>query len=673
MCIYVDAAAKAGGDGSKEKPFATINEAKFAARIVQKESGYPEDGIVIKIAEGDYMPESFVDSSHPEQYLWLQPKSDNGQEGAPLVFEGAGDVRIIGGIKADLENNFVPTVETDLVYGENIVKYQAPKGTFSVESLPLSGTSKPNSEFIDYDATPYFSVLFNEEYMTLARWPDNGYATISEVFDEGYLDMENKTDHRGFEFTSDLITDEKLKQWENENIMIHGYWDVDFLDFGTPACVTEKGLKSLYPADYSTEFSINRGPSNDNLTDRRFYVENSPSELDMPGEWYIDNVNDVLYFYPPKENGEVIISTIKTPVVHLDGVKHVTLKNLKILGGRNYGIAFSGCNNIVIDDCTVNGSGLVGIDARSTSRTTIKNSEILNTGTGGINLWGGTRRLDDSGNPVVGGNIAINNKIHDYSRVDKCYAYALSLSGYKNTARNNEIYNGEHAAVYLSGWDLEFSYNDIHNVLSEASDMGAIYYGKSKSRRGNIIEYNYFHDLKTSSKLGDGKDISAVFMDDVSDGYIVRYNIFENIDGRAFRTNGGRDHTVTNNVFLNTYINSYFTRTAGPKYEAYIIGDPVIANNEHRLFTEYPHLPELLEDDPIEPKYNVFKNNFTYGHTYDLITDGGKEQPTRDYMVNYLSCDFVDSEIIDSEMYEKIMADDYSDFGINFSNIGINW
>ena len=652
------------GNGTSDAPYNNINTAKIAVRNLHRNNKYPEGGVVIKLAEGDFMPEDFLLGSHKQKYLWLQGEYDYGKENAPLVFEGDGNVRFIGGIKADL-SEFEPTTEDDLIYGAGIVKYQAPEGTFAIDNLPLSGSKKPETSQVPHNATPYFSVFFDEEYMTLSRWPNEGYVTVSDVLQESSL-AENK----GFEITSESITQDKLNAWSDENIIIHGYWNVDYHDFGTPATVTENGLMSLYPAGENA-YGETTGPVKGGNEGRRFYVENSPSELDTPGEWYIDNENDVLYFYPTKDSGEVIISTSTDNMIKADATDYITLKNIKIIGGRARGITVNNSEGFVIDGCTVNGSGTKGINISASILATVKNSHIYNTGNGGIVMVGGSRRTNGTAYPKSGRNTVINNEIHDFSKVNKCYAYGIELGGYRNVVENNEIYNAPHMAIYVGGWNLAIRYNDIHDVLTETSDMGAIYTGMGKSRRGNVIEYNYFHDLKTSSVLSEGRDISAIFMDDVSDGYTVRYNIFRDINGRAFRTNGGRDHTVTNNVFVNVHTNTLFTRSTGKKYQDAIYSDPAISSGEYRSFTEYPHLTNLLEDDPIEPKYNVFKDNYSYGEIIDLRLAASGIDDVRDYMVNELGCEFENSTKIDRETCAEILLNDYSRFGIDFSKIGV--
>ncbi len=679
--IYVKADAPAGGNGTEEKPYNSINAAKFAVR----NSEYPEDGVVIKL-EGDFYTKDFVSSGHPEEYLWLQSGMDKGEAGAPLVFEGVNGARIIGGIKLDLASDFVATEAGDTINNSNVVKYVAEKGLLTA-ALPVTGSSTPSVE--GKPTTPYFQVIFKGESMdegksmTLARWPNEGFDVVSTVYNEG-----NEATNDGFEFTSARIASEgKLAQWENDNIAVHGYWNVDYHDFGTPATVTANGLKGVYAPASGRELkkTLSEGQSGYN---RRFYVENSPEDLDIAGEWYIESTdtNDILYFWPTEATGEVIIGTTTDTIIKGDNSNYVTLKNLNIVGGRSSGIQISG-TGVTVSGCTVNGVAGTGISVTGSNNSVIENCHVYDVGAGGMVLVGGTRR---GTTPKKGNNVARNNIIHDFAKVRFNYSYGLELGGYANVARNNEIYNAPGVAVTMTGWDLVFKNNKVHDVLKEASDMGAIYVGKSKARRGGQILNNHFYDLETSSKLDGGVDISAIFMDDISDGYTVKGNIFENIKGRGFRTNGGRDHTVTGNVFVNVRTNAAFKSVYGSTTQlGYILDDPIMTSGMYQNFTEYPHLAELVvptantpenaaENAKAEimwPKYNKFSGNYTYDNVYgndkvDLYLVG--DYPTESYSsVSEFMTNACESTYEASTVIGAIENNNYSAYGINYAKIGV--
>lgn len=98
------------------------------------------------------------------------------------------------------------------------------------------------------------------------------------------------------------------------------------------------------------------------------------------------------------------------------------------------------------------------------------------------------------------------------------------------------------------GNDNIIEYNEIYDVMNEAGDMAALYCGRSLVARGNIIRGNIIHDIYTDS---DASSIHAVYFDDSYSGQTVTGNIFYNIQEEAVFVNGGRDNTITNNIFVN--------------------------------------------------------------------------------------------------------------------------
>ncbi len=55
-------------------------------------------------------------------------------------------------------------------------------------------------------------------------------------------------------------------------------------------------------------------------------------------------------------------------------------------------------------------------------------------------------------------------------------------------------------AIGWSGNENIIEFNEIYNVVLETNDAGAIYSGRDPSMQGNVIRYNYFHDIGKNSR-----------------------------------------------------------------------------------------------------------------------------------------------------------------------------
>ena len=101
MYIFVKSGAE-GGDGSKDKPFGTFNEARDAIREIKKNGEYPAGGIVVYFREGVYpMTDKMV----------LKPE-DSGEPGAPIVYRAYMEeqVSFVGGVELPVKD-FKPVTD----------------------------------------------------------------------------------------------------------------------------------------------------------------------------------------------------------------------------------------------------------------------------------------------------------------------------------------------------------------------------------------------------------------------------------------------------------------------------------------------------------------------------------------------------------------------------------
>ena len=151
--------------------------------------------------------------------------------------------------------------------------------------------------------------------------------------------------------------------------------------------------------------------------------------------------------------------------------------------------------------------------------------------------------------------------------------------------------------------------------------MGAIYADFGKTQRGNIFRYNSIHDCITDTLQEN--DVNGIYLDNQSDGSEVYGNIIYNINGDGVFINGGRDNTVRDNIFANLESGINFTasgrNTSWGWYQNWLngvttyglIGDNVVPYDSE-LYSKYPHMNGIMDDDPPTPKYNIFKRNIGY-------------------------------------------------------------
>ena len=114
---------------------------------------------------------------------------------------------------------------------------------------------------------------------------------------------------------------------------------------------------------------------------------------------------------------------------------------------------------------------------------------------------------------------------------------------------HNLIHDAPHIAILFDGNDHLIEYNEIHSVLWEVNDAGAIYAGREWTMRGTVIRYNYLHHVYGPGLHRD-PIIWGIYLDDMYSGTTIYGNVFYELT-RGARIAGGRDNTIENNVFVN--------------------------------------------------------------------------------------------------------------------------
>ena len=594
------------GNGTRENPVKTLDKA------IELVSNCSEDTAEIIIGEGIYPVENAVTLSYNQKL----PKEK-------LIIRAAeGDTpTLAGGVAFTVGDAF--KVEDEATLGR-LTDSSVREKLYAIdltEKIPLDkipGVNLPGSYsyFIDWvtEGKTNCEMILDGQLMTIARYPNSGYANISSVVDEGAAPRCWEDDYIGRpEYVEEADRDqndvfvigydyENADNWATaDQALMFGYWKYDWATQTVPLAKVDtvnKILTSKYPSYYS----VNKGA--------RYYVYNLLEEIDTKGEYFIDRTTGLLYFYMDDSytnDMEVVITAKDTDIMYLNNVNNVEIDGLTFTGSSKSGIRGSG-KNITIKNCIVSNTASTAVSMTGTN-ILIDNNEIYDVN-GGIAISGGnTKTLTPSGNVVS------NNEITRFSRLTKTYTPGVECSGVGNLITNNEIHDGEHIALRYSGNEHMICYNEIYDVCKESDDTGAIYVGRSWINRGNKIISNYFHDLYTSDSNG-GSPIGGIFFDDHYAGAYVEGNVFENIGGTAIRCNGGREHTIKNNVYINC--KTGFGMSNSSVTSDYQTHKNSLASSPYQSDVwkeKYPGLYNILNNNPSYPMDNIYKNNLSVNCT----------------------------------------------------------
>lgn len=621
--IFVSPAGSDANDGSAAAPFASLERARDAVRRKKDEGLIPSGGVVIQLQGGTY----------PRTESFRLDEQDGGSEESPVVYRAAEgeEVRICGGIRFRLSQGLPVSDPNVLARIPQETRERVRRidlkvlGVSQFDPPPLFGHGMGMLE----KATTWrggakaSELFFNEEPMTSARWPNEGYATVQTVVENGdvirawmsdakgaqamdhaYVPPEKRNDPpKGFAF---VMEKDRLARWKTApDMMLLGYWYYNWSDQNVQVASVdqEEGLiRSLQPSAYGI-----RGG-------QRFYAYNLLEELDSPGEWYLDRGTGMLYFFPPTEDEDARIefSVLKGPMVLMEDVSYLRFEGMDFGVTRGTALRVKGGAGVEISGCVIGNTGGIGIVIEGGRNHAVRNSRIFNTGAGGVTLTGG-----DIATLTPGRHVVENNLIRDFARLEKTYRPAVRLNGVGLRVAHNEIHHAPHSALIFSGNNHVIEYNHIYDVCRESDDAAAIYAGRSWTARGTAIRFNLIRDL-SGFRHGTHR-VSGVYLDDGLSGTTVSGNIFINVAQGLF-FNGGRDNLADNNLFIDnenmmraTDMSKAFTTWAAMSWKTLKagLGEAYLESGVWK--TAYPALASLHSDEPQLPKNNLIENNLRYG------------------------------------------------------------
>lgn len=600
---------QAGTDG----PLATLEGARDTIRRLRAQGQLPRGEITILLRKGTYYRDKALELS----------AEDSGTADSPILYRA-------------MEGE-----EVCLVGGREVLKWEPVREAAVLDRVDQTARQKLlQADLRALGITDYgqasgggIELFFNDQPMRLARGPNEGFLTIQEPIGGEPIDVRGTKGDRIGRF---VYEGDRPSRWVGEKDgWVHGYWFWDWSDqrHRIASIDPDKRVLSVQPPYH--HYGYRKG--------QWFYGFNLLSELDQPGEWYVDRERGILYFWPPSpvESGRAVVSVLKNLVIARN-VSWVTIQGLTLEVSREHGIVAEGCRRFRVAGCTLRNLGGWGVRISGGRECGVAGSQIDHTGGGGIHLAGGERL-----SLTPGRHYALNNHIHHYGRWNRMYQPAVSLEGVGHHLAYNWVHDAPHQAISFSGNDHLIEYNQIHDVCQEANDAGAIYAGRDWTMRGTIIRYNFMHHVRGFRDQG----CVGVYLDDMFSGTAIRGNVFYRVTRAAF-IGGGRDCLVENNIFVEC--------TPAVHLDARALGwaaDTVPTTMVPRLQAvpyqkppwseRYPALVRILEEEPAAPRGNLIRRNVcTGGQWLSLDT---KAKPYYQEEENLLDVDplFVNPEKMD--------------------------
>lgn len=510
------------GDGTKDSPLATLNE---AVRRAEK-----TDGALIKFRGGKYnMSETVrITSSH------------SGSETSPLIITAEdGEVPYISASHTIPAASFVPLTDENML---RRLKYEV-RDKVIVADLKALGIS-------DYDKIGFDGATLevNGEPQIIARYP-NDPSDMIPLGDTVYKPNKlSEDDEWSWEIP---IADEHCLDWEEKDPWLfgalfreyfHKYAQIKCID---PEKMSIKGADN-FPTDDFEDGKVEPFPGN------RYCFVHIFEELDMPGEYYLDRTDGKLYYYPKNgaltEIDDIRLITKSLHMIEVENAENVIIDRLNMGRNRDSVITVRDSRQVLIQRCRIFGNcspdaehfSAIDIDGGSKCGAIATVFEYF-TGRG-IRINGGDRA----------NLIPANNFFQNCMFINPLCRFGSGSGGCGNIISHNYYHNTTHGDGGQNEGIIE--YNVFEGGDTEGHDSGVIYVaGGGLSSCGNHYRYNYLYDFAEADY--------GIYFDDLSRGMYAYGNIVVGngtigdgtewkSGGRSYNHHNGGEHCYYNNISI---------------------------------------------------------------------------------------------------------------------------
>ena len=607
VTFHVRPGGSDAGPGTAEQPFATLERARDAVRSA-KEAGPLTGGARVVIQAGRYAAAAKI----------LLGAEDSGLAGAPVEYVAAAGAAVTVSGAQSIPASAFQRIRDAALKARLEPSAQAEVVCADLKALGLPPLPKVPDNFRLPFAVP--ELFFSGRRMTLACWPNEGWATIAKIVDKGTMKNDGSvtdaadpkkprpTENRGGVFTYE---GDRPARWNvSAGVWLHGFWCFDWYDDAIR-------VASIDPAKKEIALKVGHlyGVRQGNPSPRRWRVVNVLEELDRPGEYFIDRETSLLYFWPPArlDAARIALAVRDEPLLVMQGVANVTVRGLTFEECQGDALHLRECRSVAVERCVIRNIRKKAVHMEGGAGNRISASDIHDTGTGGVNVGGGDRKT-----LTPAGHVVEDTHIWNFSVHQLTYASALHLSGVGNVARHNFLHDAPHQAISVSGNDHLFEYNVVSNVCVSSDDAAAFYKGRNPSCCGNVIRYNLWRDI--GSPRGHGN--AAIYFDDGDCGETVCGNIFYRCGdpgkgsfGTVF-SHGGHGNVAENNIFVECKRalgsapwndKRWQAFISAPLWQERLLKDVDITRSPY--VERYPHLAGFMDPQPGAARDNIALRN----------------------------------------------------------------
>ncbi|MBP9902795.1 MAG: right-handed parallel beta-helix repeat-containing protein, partial [Verrucomicrobia bacterium] len=543
--------------------------------------GLPAGGVQVVVRGGAYRLTRTFQLEAQDSGSEVAPVVFRAEQGEHPTFTGGVRLRQFTAVRDEPTLSRLPAEVRSKVIEADLTAH----GITNLWPLTLGGFASGRG----FTSHPVMELFFDGRPLPLARSP--GWVTIAEVSEPASEKLNGLVGSKVGRFT---YAGDRPVRWAAEpELLLYGYYFFGWADSYEQVAAIDPAKREITLTPPYHNYGYRKG--------QPFYAVNALSELDEPGEWFLDRARSRILFLPPSNPDHAVIelSVVNVPFVELKDASNIAFEGLTWQMGCTDAIAFTRGTNCLLAGCTVRQFAGNGVVISGGTGDGILASDLHTLGRGGVVLVGGDRKT-----LAPGGHYVDNCQIYDLSRIDHTYTPAVLVSGVGQHITHNWLHDIPSSALRVGGNDHVVEFNEINRVVLESDDQGGVDMWGDPTLLGNVYRHNYFHHIGNWRHPDQSPDCgqAGIRLDDAVSGVLIYGNIFYRCaSGKlgfgGVQIHGGKDNVLDNNLFADCRWAVSFSPWSEAHWNSFITAPrhaPEI--DPARFSARYPAMARLDQD-----------------------------------------------------------------------------
>jgi len=496
------------GDG-KDGPFATLVRARDEIRNA-KSKGPLAQGATVWLRGGIHR------LAQPLQLT----EQDSGTPAAPILYQAWSNER------AALSGN-LPVGGAEKTTAKAILERLPGEAQGKVWQIDLAKQGITNYGAIGVqvrqDKNPPLFLTLDGTLATLARWPNEGFEPVAGA----------PAGEKGGMFA--YAGDRPMRWLEEKDARANGYWDHDWHSSHAAFESIDPAKRIIRTKAPHAVYGYRKGG--------RYYAYNLLSEIDRPGEYYLDRSSGLLYVWPPHDPARTRFEVSLGGVALIaEKLSDVRFRAIAFEGFRGDAAWLRGATRVSFIACTFRNLGRRALNIDQGAECRVAGCDFMDLGEGAVVLSGGDRLA-----LRAGGHVVENCVFTRTSLWQRTYTPAVGLTGTGHRVSRNLMFDNPGVNIHFTGNDHLIEYNEVHDMGYEGGEMGAFYCGRNWTLSGNLLRGNWVHDIYNPCPQRN----RAFMLDDGAAGITMVSNLFTRVaEGISL---SAHLNTIANNVFVDCH------------------------------------------------------------------------------------------------------------------------